>query len=492
MSATLQAKFSGLLTEANQLLTDGKLAEAKAKREEAETVKAQLDEWRAIATLSDAAGTMDPQRPPLPGTNNGTSNGTEKNGAGSTQVVQVIEGRQEPEESPVIKAAYINRLGSSEEEITAILKAMHGSDFKGKFWTQKAAFNKYLRQGEVGLTGDDRALLRQIIMTPGAVKTALEQGVEGADTLKTTLVEAADSLGGYTVPVDIQSRIITRMAGTTIVRQRARKITTSRDRVEMPRMMDNGGDTTDRYTSPVRVRWVDETPASLEAQNITFGMVGIPVHTAMVEAFLSRNLLEDSAFNLEDYLTEQFGEASAIDEDDQFLFGNGVGKPLGILPNHQNTLGIPEAVSGLTTDPFFKWDNLIAVPYAIPRQYRQNSVWMSNRHTVLKARTLKDDNGNYLWTPYMYQGGETGEPAKLLGTEFVEQEGFSDVANGAYPILYGDLSAYQIVDRVGMTVERYVDSFTARQNLVCFVMRRRVGGQLLEPWRLVAVKVAAS
>jgi HK97 family phage major capsid protein len=117
---------------------------------------------------------------------------------------------------------------------------------------------------------------------------------------------------------------------------------------------------------------------------------------------------------------------------------------------------------------------------------------MFNRRTVRAIRKLKDaDTGTYYWQPFQYDGGASGEPSKLLDYSIKEHELFSDLANGAYFGLFGDLSAYQIIDRVGMTIERFVDSYTARQNLVCFVMRRRLGGRLLEPWRLTALKVAA-
>ena len=66
----------------------------------------------------------------------------------------------------------------------------------------------------------------------------------------------------------------------------------------------------------------------------------------------------------------------------------------------------------------------------------------------------------------------------------------SDIGAGAYPILFGSLDAYTIVDRLGMTVERYLDSQTARQNLVYFVMRRRLGGEMVETWKTVAHKVS--
>ena len=39
-------------------------------------------------------------------------------------------------------------------------------------------------------------------------------------------------------------------------------------------------------------------------------------------------------------------------------------------------------------------------------------------------------------------------------------------------------------------LKRYLDSQTARQNLVYFVMRRRLGGELIETWKTVAHKVS--
>jgi HK97 family phage major capsid protein len=484
MSAVLQAKFTQLLSDASALLDAGNLEASKAKREEALVVKAQIEEWRQIANLQDEASKMAPQRPALPGTTTTTENLIVQD-SGPTKSVETPDDR-------TIHAAYVNRFGDPESEIKGIMVDLHGDQYAAKYWAQRIAYNKYLRHGEAAINGEERALLKTIVFTPESVKTALAQGVDSVGSLKTTMVEAADSLGGYTVPVDSQSRIITRIAGKTLVRGKAKQQNTSRDKVEFPKMRDNGNDTTDRYTTPVRVRWVSETPKSLEAQNLTFGMTGIETHTSMAEAFLSRNLLEDTAFNVESYLEDGFAEAAAFDEDDQFLFGDGVGKPLGILPGHANTQGLYEVTSGTTSSPFITWDKLIAVPYEIPRQYRTTASWMFNRRTVRSIRQLRDPNTNqYLWEPFQYVGGQGGQPAQLLDYPVNEHETFNDLANGAYFGLYGDLAGYQIIDRVGMTVERFVDSYTARLNLVCFVMRRRLGGRLLENWRMVALRVAA-
>ena len=220
-------------------------------------------------------------------------------------------------------------------------------------------------------------------------------------------------------------------------------------------------------------------------------METIPVHTVMAETGLSRNLVEDAAFDIEGFLVRKFAESSQMDEDNRFLTGSGVGCPQGILPGGSNLLGLTEKVTGSAAA--LTWDGLIALSYAIPSQYRRNAVWIAERATYEAIAKMREStSGNYLWNPFQANGGAGGAPAKLLGYEVVEQEAMPSIAAGAYPIIFGDLSGYQIFDRIGMTVERYLDSNTARQNMIMYVVRRRLGAQPTELWRFAVQKVAAS
>ena len=260
---------------------------------------------------------------------------------------------------------------------------------------------------------------------------------------------------------------------------------TSRDMVEIP--VSTGGD--DQYTSAVRVTWVDETPVDGQAgTGLTFGLESIPIHTVMAEAGLGRNMLEDAAFNIENYLTRKFSEASSIDEDNKFLVGLGAGTPSGILPGGTNALGLTEVVSGSGSD--FTWDGLINLMYAVPSQYRNKAVWIGERNSFRNIAKLKNSSGEYLWQPFQFSGGADFAPPRLLASATLEQEGMPSVASAAYPLVYGDPAGYQIFDRVGMTVERYLDSNTARKNMIIYVMRRRLGGQVTEPWRFAVQKIS--
>ncbi len=69
--------------------------------------------------------------------------------------------------------------------------------------------------------------------------------------------------------------------------------------------------------------------------------------------------------------------------------------------------------------------------------------------------------------------------------------GTGSPAADAFPIAFGDYaSAYQIVDRVGVAIQR--DDFTGADNgIVKLRARRRVGGKPVLPEAVVLIKAAA-
>lgn len=484
----LNKQLQALLADARKAIAENNLATAKAKRIEAEKIADQIEEMKALAATEKR---YTPIRPDLPGTtNDAVVTETASTKGRSTAVLDGDEGDEDEDDlgAKTRKAAYQTRFGDGESMVKGILTDLHGTNYQGEYWAQKAAFRRYLRGGESALRSGDIKLLRGLVFNPAAVKMALNQGIDDLASYRATMVEAADTLGGFMVPVDFQMRMIERLAALTIIRGRASQMNTSRDRVELPEATGADG----RYTSPVRVTWVDETPTvgQLTPNYVTFGLRGINVHTAMAETPISRNLLEDMAFDIEGYLNKKLAEATALDEDQQFLIGNGVGKPRGILPGSANAMGLSEIHSGDSSN--LTWNGLIAMTYGILAQYRQDGIWLANRATYLKIAQMQESTSKaYLWQAYQYEGGEPGRSRTLLGYPILESELMPDVGANAFPILFGSLDAYQIVDRLGMTVERYLDSQTARQNLVYFVMRRRLGGEMVETWKTVVQKVAS-
>ena len=66
----------------------------------------------------------------------------------------------------------------------------------------------------------------------------------------------------------------------------------------------------------------------------------------------------------------------------------------------------------------------------------------------------------------------------------------SSYAVGAVPLIFGDINqGYQIVDRVGLTFQTLKELF-AIQNQVAYLARMRVGGKVVLPEAIAALKIS--
>ncbi len=390
----------------------------------------------------------------------------------------------DPAENPAVKMFSLKRFGEIGAACKQVSKELYGADYELIAYEKHRDFRRYIKTGQY-----DPRLSKVLLLTPGQVADGAEDHTVGE--MKTTMVEAVDELGGYVVPEDRRQEMIERLPGMTAIRPKANVISTTRDRVTQLR--PTGGNT--RYKGATRVKWVNEKPTAGTAQsNMTFEEVGIPVHTVMVEVFLSRNLLEDGGANLVTMLMDEITTANAIDEDEQFLVGNGVGKPRGIL-NGVAANGAPFdsdiAVVNSLAAALLTADGLKKVPFQIAGQYRQEGAsWIFNRLTLQDIALLKDSANRYLFTDNDNQLA-SAHGTKLLGYDYTEVECLPAIGANKYPVLFGNWKGYTIADRIGLSIERFLDSSTARENTVLFISRRRLGGDVTQGWRIAAQKVAA-
>jgi len=68
-------------------------------------------------------------------------------------------------------------------------------------------------------------------------------------------------------------------------------------------------------------------------------------------------------------------------------------------------------------------------------------------------------------------------------------EAMPDAATNVYPLLFGWMMGYDIVERLGMTIQRFQDSNTG-PNVVEYHLRKRVGGRVERPWMFAVQKCA--
>lgn len=282
-----------------------------------------------------------------------------------------------------------------------------------------------------------------------------------------------DPDGGYLVPGEMYNQIISKVIETSEMRRLARVVTISGKSLDV-----------DTRDSDITVYAVGEGDAATESAP-QYGRIQIPAHKMMAKAVITNELLADAAFDMISELNNRAALKFAQFEGASFISGNGVDRAQGIL----NASGIANVNSGhateLTADAF--WNMLANFKY-------RNPTFIMNRATYAAARKLKDGNGRYLLdqgldgNPNMVLGGVAGT---IAGVPVVLMQDMSDIAASAVPVVLGDFQeAYMIVERLGMSVVR--DDLTLADNdKVKFVMKRRVGGAVVNADALVKMTISA-
>ena len=276
-----------------------------------------------------------------------------------------------------------------------------------------------------------------------------------------------DTEGGYLVPDEFENTLVEALEEENIFRQMAKIIQTSSGDRKIPVVATKG-----------TASWMDEEGAYPESDD-SFGQVSIGAYKLGTMIKVSEELLNDSVFDLQSYITREFARRIGSREEEAFFTGNGTGKPLGILAATGGAeTGITAASATAVTA-----DELIDLYYSLRSPYRRNAVWTLNDSTVKAIRKLKDGNGQYLWQP----GITAGAPDMILGRPVRTSTYMPEIAAGAKTIAFGDFSYYWIADRQGRSFKRLNELFAATGQ-VGFLASQRVDGKLVLP---EAVKVLA-
>jgi len=329
-----------------------------------------------------------------------------------------------------------------------------GDADKERYNAEAKAFNLLARKGAAVLNEEERKYLRT----------------------------DSDTEGGYLVPQDYVREIIKNMTEISPIRQLAKVRRTSSKSITIPKRtgLPQGG-------------WRSEGKPKVVGQS-SYGQVEIFTRSLDVMTDITTEMLQDSAFNMEEEIRSDVMEDFAQLEAIAFLYGiEGLNQPEGILVNPQ----VPSIASGVSNA--ITGDNLIDLQAALKIGY--NGQYLFNRRTLAVLRKLKDSTGQYLWTPGFgsIQNQINGSNYILTGAGTVNDAdgvainvGMPDVAAGTVPVVYGDFNrAYTIVDHTDMTMIR--DPYTqADRGKVRFVFGRRVGGKVVLPEALVKLRTAVS
>lgn len=288
--------------------------------------------------------------------------------------------------------------------------------------------------------------------------------------ISNVLSEGIDTDGGYLVPEEYDRRLIEGLEEENIFRKLGTTITTSGER-----KINIAG-------SKPAAAWIDEGE-ELTFGDAKFAQINLDAHKLHVAVKVTEELLYDNAFQLEKYILRQFSKALGNAEEDAFLNGDGVGKPLGIFAETGGAeVGVTAASATAITA-----DEIINLVYSLKRPYRKNAKFIMNDQTISLLRKLKDGNQAYLWQPSV----QAGEPDRLFGYEVLTSPYVPTVEAGKPVIAFGDFSYYNIGDRGTRSFAELKELF-AGNGMVGFVAKERVDGKLVLPEAIKVLKMKSA
>ena len=256
--------------------------------------------------------------------------------------------------------------------------------------------------------------------------------VRGKRPVHNVMEEGTNANGGYLVPVEFDNTLVQALARENVIRNLAKVITTAAPHRINVALTDVSAD------------WVAESGV-FTPSTPTFNQLSLDAFTLRAAALVSQELLEDSMFDLEAYLIDNFARAFAAKEEQAFCVGTGSGQPTGIFTANGGDLGVTTSTAG-----DIKADELIELTYALKDGYKKNASFVLSSTTLSGIRKLKDGNGAYMWQPSL----QAGQPDRLLGFPVYVSQYAPAIAAGAYTVAFGDFQNYWIADRTGRTVRR--------------------------------------
>jgi HK97 family phage major capsid protein len=269
-----------------------------------------------------------------------------------------------------------------------------------------AVFRKYIIQGEARMTDAERSILEK----------------RGTNTL----IAGTNSLGGFTVPVSLANQIIESMKAYGGVLEVANLLLTdSGNTLNFP---------TNNDTSAKAVLVAEGSAATV--QDTTFAQVAVGAYTYRDLIKLSKELIQDSAFDIEAYVANLMGTRFGRAANESCTTGTGSSQPQGVVTG--STLGKTAASATAIT-----FAEILDLVHSVDPEYRRNGRFMMHDNVLayIKKLSIGASDARPLWQPSFI----VGEPATIDGFQYVINQDMDSTINTASKlILFGDFSKYLV------------------------------------------------
>ena len=206
--------------------------------------------------------------------------------------------------------------------------------------------------------------------------------------------------------------------------------------------------------------------------DFTFGQKSLDAYMLRDMAAASLELVQDSAFDINAFISEQFSESFGRGLETYFTTGTGTGQPNGLVT--ASTLGKTAASATAFTRA-----EIVDLVHSVDPGYRRSKKCGFMFHDTILAAIKKLSFGTGDDRPLWQVSIRDGEPDKLEGYPYwINQDMDSALTTGKKIMLFGDYNKYIARKVLGMVLrrleERFIDS-----GQIGFIAFQRWDGELI-------------
>ncbi len=290
--------------------------------------------------------------------------------------------------------------------------------------------------------------------------------------------------GGYAVPREIDAAIDRLLVNVSPIRSIANVVKVGS--AGYRKLVTTGGTPSG---------WAAETAARPGTNTPVFQEVVPPTGELYANPSASQAMLDDAAFDVEEWLAAEIAQEFARAEGQAFVNGNGTNRPKGFLTGPTTAEGdavrafgtIQYLASGAAGDFAANPDGrLIDLVQSLKAPYRQGACFVMNAGTLARIRKFKTTDGAFVWQPGLSQA----QPQTLLGYPVVEAEDMPDIAANSLSVAFGNFRlGYLIAERNETAILR--DPYSNKP-FVSFYATKRIGGCVVNAEAIKVMKFSAS
>ena len=232
----------------------------------------------------------------------------------------------------------------------------------------------------------------------------------------------------------------------------------------------------DETTEAITVAYASEF-SGLTSTSGKFAAVSLSGFLAGALTKVSKSLVNNSDFDLVNYVINKMAEAIALFLEKELLVGT-ASKMTGVLSSTKGITGL--SATAITAD------ELIDLQMTVPEIYQANASWIMKKDTFKAIRKLKDTDGAYI----LNKDATKAFGWDLLGKPVYISQNMPAMASATKAIAYGDFSGLYVKLVENMDIQVLVERF-ADEHAVGVVGWVEADSKIIEPQKIAVLTMKA-